>query len=70
MCFCPTDSKKRPFQPGQYRAVIGEWDLKDNDGYSVELKVRRVDAHPEFRPSGFYSDVAVLTLERPVQLSQ
>ena len=50
--------------------MIGEWDLKDNDGYSVELNIRRVDAHPEFRPNGFYSDVAVFTLERPVQLSQ
>ena len=67
---CTLDSKKRPFQPSQYKVVVGEWDLKDQDGYSKEFRVAKVVAHPEFRPNGFYSDVAVFTLDQPVSFSQ
>lgn len=49
---------------------VGEWDLSDRDSYSEELQVDYVVAHPNFRPNGFYSDVAVFTLKRPVTFSQ
>ena len=34
------------------------------------LQVERVVAHPNFRPNGFYNDIAVFTLKRPVTFSQ
>ena len=32
--------------------------------------MERVVAHPNFRPNGFYNDIAVFTLKRPVTFSQ
>ena len=52
-------------------SMLGKiWDLSDQDNYSEELQVDYVVAHPNFRPNGFYSDVAVFTLKRPVTFSQ
>lgn len=58
------------FLPSQFTVRVGEWDLSDVDSYSEELQVDYVVAHPNFRPNGFYSDVAVFTLKRPVTFSQ
>ena len=32
--------------------------------------MEKVVAHPNFRPNGFYNDIAVFTLKRPVAFSQ
>ena len=43
--------------------------MSDVDGYSEEFRVLSFVAHPNFRPNGFYNDVAVLKLDQPVQMS-
>ena len=58
------------FLPSQFTVRVGEWDLSDQDSYSVEVQVESIVAHPNFRPNGFYNDVAVFTLKHPVPFSQ
>ena len=42
------------FLPSQFTVRVGEWDLSDDDNYSVELPVTSIVAHPNFRfPSQF-----------------
>ena len=58
------------FLPSQFTVRVGEWDLSDQDSYSVEVQVESIVAHPNFRPNGFYNDVAVFTLKQAVTFSQ
>ncbi len=58
------------FRPNQFTVRIGEWDLSDNDHYSQEFRVVDINAHPDFKPNGFYNDVAVFVLDQPVQFSE
>lgn len=67
---CTKDAKKRPFRPSQFTAKIGEWDLKDSDGYTREIRIAEITAHPDFKPNGFYNDVAIFKLEQPVTFNQ
>jgi len=67
---CTKDKNKKSFLPSQFTVRVGEWDLSDQDNYSVELPVTSIVAHPNFRPNGFYNDVAIFTLKQPVQFSQ
>ena len=57
------------FRPVQFTVRLGEWDLTDNDKYSEEFRVLDYKAHPNFRPNGFYNDVAVFTLDQPVRFT-
>jgi len=67
---CTKDKNKKSFLPSQFTVRVGEWDLSDQDNYSVEVQVESIIAHPNFRPNGFYNDVAVFTLKHPVPFSQ
>ena len=67
---CTLDAKKRPFRPTQFKIRVGEWDLGDRDTYSREYRVRHIVSYPQFRPNGFYNDVAVFTLEQPVAFNE
>ena len=67
---CTLDAKKRPFKPSQFKVRVGEWDLTDTDGYSREFRVLKVTSFPQFRPNGFYNDVAVFKLDQPVQFNE
>ena len=66
---CTRDAKKRPFLANQFSVRLGEWDLTDTDSYSEEFRVLDYTAHPDFRPNGFYNDVAVFELDAPVRFS-
>ncbi len=57
------------FRPSQFTVRVGEWDLTDVDHYSEEYRVVDYKAHPEFRPNGFYNDVSVFRLDKPVKFS-
>ena len=57
------------FRATQFTVRLGEWDLSDSDGYSEEFRVLKYVAHPDFRPNGFYNDVAVFTLDEPVRFT-
>ena len=37
------------FLPSQFTVRVGEWDLSDQDNYSIELPVTSIIAHPNFR---------------------
>lgn len=58
------------FRPSQFTAKVGEWDLNDSDSYSEELRIIDITAHPDFKPNGFYNDVALFKLEQPVRYSE
>ncbi len=58
------------FRPAQFTVRVGEWDRFDSDDYSEEFRVVDYKAHPDFKPNGFYNDVAVFTLDQPVRFSQ
>jgi hypothetical protein len=49
---------------------LGEWDLSDDDAYSREHRVVDYKAHPDFKPNGFYNDLAVFILDKPVDLNE
>ena len=49
---------------------VGEWDLSDADSYSKEFRVISITAHPDFKPNGFYNDVAIFKLDQPVRFSE
>jgi len=67
---CTKDAKKRPFRPNQFSVRVGEWDLSDNDNYVQEFRVVDIQAHPDFKPNGFYNDVALFTLDKPVRFTE
>jgi len=67
---CTKDKNKKSFSPSQFTVRVGEWDLGDADEYSIELAVSKFQAHPNFRPNGFYNDIAVFTLEKAVPFTQ
>lgn len=53
----------------QFIVRLGDVDLKRNDEPSspTTYRVTEIRAHPEFSRVGFYNDVALLTLDRPVR---
>jgi len=67
---CTKDAKKRPFRPNQFTVRVGEWDLSDNDNYVEEFRVVDIQAHPDFKPNGFYNDVALFVLDQPVRFTE
>ena len=58
------------FRPSQFTVKVGEWDLSDADSYSKEFRVISISAHPDFKPNGFYNDVAIFKLDQPVRFSE
>ena len=58
------------FRPNQFTVRVGEWDLSDNDNYVEEFRVVDIQAHPDFKPNGFYNDVALFVLDQPVRFTE
>ena len=58
------------FRPNQFSVRVGEWDLSDNDNYVQEFRVVDIQAHPDFKPNGFYNDVALFILDQPVKFTE
>ena len=52
---CTKDKNKKSFLPSQFTVKVGEWDLSDQDNYSVELPVTSIVAHPNFRSASLTS---------------
>ncbi|XP_049811283.1 proclotting enzyme [Schistocerca nitens] len=69
---CTRDSRQRPFSPSQLTVLMGDIDLKRQDEPSQpeQYKVVQVKAHPKFNRVGYYHDIALLELERPVRRSR
>ena len=59
------------FKPSQYTVKLGEFNLKEHDqGESEPLRVSAVKIHKGFPSRGFFNDIALLKLERPVTFTQ
>ncbi|EAT45740.2 AAEL002997-PA [Aedes aegypti] len=69
---CTRDSRQRPFAARQFTVRLGDIDLSTDAEPSapVTFKVTEVRAHPKFSRVGFYNDIAILVLDRPVRKSK
>ncbi|KAI4488535.1 hypothetical protein M0802_011538 [Mischocyttarus mexicanus] len=68
---CTRDQRQRPFATRQFTVRLGDIDLeRDDEPSSPETySVKAIYAHPKFSRVGFYNDIAVLELNRPVRKS-
>lgn len=68
---CTRDQRQRPFAARQFTVRLGDIDLeRDDEPSSPETyAVKEIHAHPKFSRVGFYNDIAVLELTRPVRRS-
>ncbi|KFB41396.1 AGAP001433-PA-like protein [Anopheles sinensis] len=69
---CTRDSRQRPFAARQFTVRLGDIDLSTDGEPSapVTYKVTEVRAHPRFSRVGFYNDVALMVLDKPVRKSK
>ncbi|XP_075223836.1 uncharacterized protein LOC142325689 [Lycorma delicatula] len=69
---CTRDTRQRPFNARQFTVRLGDVDLRRDDEPSSPqtYHVSEVRAHPRFSRVGFYNDIAVMVLERPVRRSR
>ncbi|XP_076175285.1 proclotting enzyme isoform X2 [Ptiloglossa arizonensis] len=68
---CTRDQRQRPFAARQFTVRLGDIDLERDDEPSAPetYAVKQIHAHPKFSRVGFYNDIAVLELTRPVRKS-
>ncbi|XP_012147372.1 clotting factor B isoform X2 [Megachile rotundata] len=68
---CTRDHRQRPFAARQFTVRLGDIDLERDDEPSAPetYMVKKIHAHPKFSRVGFYNDIAVLELTRPVRKS-
>ncbi|CAL7934740.1 unnamed protein product [Xylocopa violacea] len=68
---CTRDHRQRPFAARQFTVRLGDIDLERNDEPSAPetYTVKQIHAHPKFSRVGFYNDIAVLELAKPVRRS-
>ncbi|XP_034187635.1 clotting factor B [Osmia lignaria lignaria] len=68
---CTRDHRQRPFAARQFTVRLGDIDLERDDEPSAPetYTVKQIHAHPKFSRVGFYNDIAVLELTRPVRKS-
>ncbi|XP_026668337.1 clotting factor B-like isoform X2 [Ceratina calcarata] len=68
---CTRDHRQRPFAARQFTVRLGDIDLERDDEPSAPetYAVKQIHAHPKFSRVGFYNDIAVLELTRPVRKS-
>ncbi|CAK9794663.1 Proclotting enzyme [Anthophora quadrimaculata] len=68
---CTRDHRQRPFAARQFTVRLGDIDLERDDEPSAPetYTVSKIHAHPKFSRVGFYNDIAVLELTKPVRKS-
>jgi len=68
---CTKDSRGKSFHPRQFSVRLGDSNLKSHDeaGHTVVRRVTEYVAHPDFEINGYYNDIALFKLDRPVDLS-
>jgi hypothetical protein len=58
------------FRASQYTARFGEYNLRTTDpGESEIFQISEIRIHPQFTGTGFYNDLALFKLERPVSFT-
>lgn len=67
---CTLDGRQKRFRASQYTARFGEYNLRVTDpGESEIFQISEIRIHPQFTGTGFYNDLALFKLERPVSFS-
>ena len=62
---------KNRFRASQYTARFGEYNLRGTDpGESEIFQISEIRVHPQFTGTGFYNDLALFKLERPVRFTE
>ncbi|XP_011211288.2 uncharacterized protein LOC105231596 isoform X1 [Bactrocera dorsalis] len=69
---CTRDSRQKPFAARQFTVRLGDIDLSTDAEPSapVTFTVKEVRAHERFSRIGFYNDIAILVLDKPVRKSK
>ncbi|XP_075146880.1 proclotting enzyme isoform X2 [Haematobia irritans] len=69
---CTRDSRQKPFAARQFTVRLGDIDLSTDAEPSapVTYAVKEVRAHERFSRIGFYNDIAILVLDKPVRKSK
>ncbi|XP_061394672.1 proclotting enzyme-like [Musca vetustissima] len=69
---CTRDSRQKPFAARQFTVRLGDIDLSTDAEPSapVTFGVKEVRAHERFSRIGFYNDIAILVLDKPVRKSK
>ncbi|XP_012162058.1 uncharacterized protein LOC101458538 isoform X2 [Ceratitis capitata] len=69
---CTRDSRQKPFAARQFTVRLGDIDLSTDAEPSapVTFAVKEVRAHERFSRIGFYNDIAILVLDKPVRKSK
>ncbi|XP_025422745.1 proclotting enzyme-like isoform X2 [Sipha flava] len=69
---CTRDNRQMPFNARQFTVRLGDVDLRrDDEPSSPETYyVTEVRGHHKFSRVGFYNDIAILVLDRPVKRSK
>nr|CAH0101499.1 unnamed protein product [Daphnia galeata] len=67
---CTLDGRQKRFRASQYTARFGEYNLRTTDpGESEIFQISEIRIHPQFTGTGFYNDLALFKLERPVSFT-
>ncbi|EDW16089.1 serine proteinase stubble [Drosophila mojavensis] len=69
---CTRDSRQKPFAARQFTVRLGDIDLSTDAEPSdpVTFAVKEVRTHERFSRIGFYNDIAILVLDKPVRKSK
>ncbi|XP_067613149.1 serine proteinase stubble [Eurosta solidaginis] len=69
---CTRDSRQKPFAARQFTVRLGDIDLSTDAEPSapVTFAVKEVRAHERFSRIGFYNDIAIIVLDKPVRKSK
>jgi len=68
---CTLDGRQKRFRASQYTVTFGDYDLRSQDeGQSEPFQVSEIRVHPRFTGTGFYNDLALFKLSKPVRFTQ
>ena len=56
--------------PSYWKIRVGEWDLKQVDGYEQDVNIKAIYTHGNYNSSTNENDIALVYLHEPVQLNE
>ncbi|KAG7171000.1 Proclotting enzyme-like 6 [Homarus americanus] len=71
---CTKDSRGKTFNPQQFSVRLGDHNIfSQSDDFISNpqtYRVTEIQPHPDFKAHGFYNDVALIRLDRPVDFTE
>ncbi|XP_037094791.1 proclotting enzyme-like [Pollicipes pollicipes] len=69
---CTKDSRGKSFHPRQFTVRLGDTNLKSSAeaAHTARFRVIEYVAHPDFKLNGYYNDIALFKLDRPVNFNE